>query len=127
MPRPSFAARWAELSNNWEDARLRLVVLAAEYRVSCSAAISHALNLELISQSDLELLKVRRPTAADYWEVGVRFEEELRPIAMAPAYSQAAVRAYRRSVISADRAIELLWRTVRQLEAEGARTAGRLR
>jgi Zn-dependent peptidase ImmA (M78 family)/transcriptional regulator with XRE-family HTH domain len=112
MPRSSFCARWAELSAKWDDARLGLVVLAAEYRVSWSAAISHAVNLELISRSEFELLKVRRPTAADYFEVGVRFEEELRPVALAPAYSQAAVRAYRRGVISADRTIELLRRTV---------------
>jgi Zn-dependent peptidase ImmA (M78 family)/DNA-binding XRE family transcriptional regulator len=113
MPRSSFQTRWSGLSAQWDDVRHRLVVLAAEYRVSWSAAISHAMNLELISRGEFELLKVRRPTSADYLEVGVRFGEELQPVALAPAYSQAAVRSYRRGVISADRTIELLRRTVK--------------
>jgi Zn-dependent peptidase ImmA (M78 family)/transcriptional regulator with XRE-family HTH domain len=112
MPRTSVRRRWEELSSEWEDPRTRLVVLAAEYRVSWSAAISHAVTLELISHSDHSLLEVRRPTPADYFETGVRFEEELQPISLAPAYSQAAIRAFRRGVISADRAIELLRRIV---------------
>jgi Zn-dependent peptidase ImmA (M78 family)/DNA-binding XRE family transcriptional regulator len=112
MPRSSIQSRWAELSREWESARHRLIVLAAEYRISWSAAISQAVTLELISRSDFELLRTQRPAAGDYIEVGVRFEEELRPVALPPAYSQAAVRAYRRGVISADRAVELLRRTV---------------
>ena len=112
MPRASVGSRWAQLSTQWDDPRTRLIVLAAEYRVSWSALISHAATLGLISHPQLELLQVRRPTPADYLEVGIRFEEELKPIALAPAYAQAAVRAYRRGVISADRAVELLRQTV---------------
>ncbi|MBI3687920.1 MAG: ImmA/IrrE family metallo-endopeptidase [Actinobacteria bacterium] len=108
MPSESVRRRWTELSAEWDDPRTRLVVLAAEYRVSWSAAISHAARLKLISRDDRSILEVRRPTPADYFETGARFDEELRPIALAPAYSQAAVRAYRRGIISADRAIELL-------------------
>jgi len=112
MPGPSVRGRWAELSAEWEDPRSRLIVLAAEYQVSWSALISHAVTLELITRTEFELLQVRRPTVADYLEVGVRFQEELQPIALAPAYSQAAIRAYRRGVISADRAVELLRGTI---------------
>jgi Zn-dependent peptidase ImmA (M78 family) len=112
MPDSSIRSRWAELSTEWEDPRTRLVVLAVEYRVSWSALISHARTLDLISRADFEVLQTRRPTPADYFEAGVRFEQELSPIALAPAYSQAAIRAYRRGVISADRVIELLRRTV---------------
>lgn len=112
MPRAAARRRWEELSAQWEDPRSRLIVLAAEYRVSWSAVISHAVTLELISHSDHGLLASRRPTRADYFETGVRFREELQPIALAPAYGQAAVRAFRRGVISADRAVELLRRTV---------------
>jgi Zn-dependent peptidase ImmA (M78 family)/DNA-binding XRE family transcriptional regulator len=112
MPRVSVRRRWGELSREWDDPRTRLVVLAAEYRVSWTAVISHAVTLELISQQERTLLEARRPTRADYFETGVRFEEELQPVALPPAYSQAAVRAYRRGVISADRTVELLRRTV---------------
>lgn len=112
MPRTSVRGRWEELSGELEDRRARLVVLAAEYRVSWSAAISHAVTLDLIPQSERDLLEVRRPTPADYYETGVRFEEELQPVSLAPAYSQAAIRAFRRGVISGERAIELLRKTV---------------
>lgn len=112
MPRAAVCRRWEELSGQWEDTRSRLVMLAAEYRVSWSAVISHAVTLGLISQGDHSLLEIRRPTPADYYETGARFEEELQPIALAPAYSQAAIRAFRRGFISADRAVELLRRTV---------------
>lgn len=112
MPAPSVRARFQELSSEYRDARRRFVVLAAEYRVSWSAVIGHAANLELISRDDFRLLEARRPSPADYFEMGVRFEEELHPIALPVSYSQAAVRAYRRGVISADRAVELLRGTV---------------
>jgi Zn-dependent peptidase ImmA (M78 family)/DNA-binding XRE family transcriptional regulator len=108
MPRSSVRRRWQELAREWDDPRTRLVVLAAEYRVSWSAAISHAVTLGLVSHQDRAALEVRRPTRADYFETGVRFEEELQPVSLAPAYSKAAVRAFRRGVISTDRAVELL-------------------
>jgi len=112
MPRSATQARWAELSTEWDDPRHRLIVLAAEYRVSWSAAVSHAVTLELISRNDYDSLRTQHPTAGDYLELGIRFTEELRPTALAPAFAQATVRAYRRNVISADRAIELLRRTI---------------
>jgi hypothetical protein len=80
--------------------------------VSWSAAVSHAVNLELVPHGDRSLLEVSRPTRADYLETGVRFAEELQPPALAPAYAQATVRAFRRGVISGDRAVELLRGTV---------------
>nr|MDT0658950.1 ImmA/IrrE family metallo-endopeptidase [Micromonospora sp. DSM 115978] len=112
MPGQSMRSRWEELSDARETPRHRLIALAAAYRVSWSAAVSHAHTLGLLSRAEFDILKHQRPTAGDYLEVGVRFEEELRPVALPPAYSQAAMRAYRRGVISADRAVELLRRTV---------------
>ncbi|MDG4768004.1 hypothetical protein O7632_28500 [Solwaraspora sp. WMMD406] len=113
MPGLSVRSRCAELSGEWEYPRQRLFVLAAEYRVSWSAAVSHAYTLELISRAERDLLHVQRPTVGDYLEVrGVRFVQELQPPALAPAYAQAVVRAYRRGVISADRVVELLHGTV---------------
>jgi len=113
MPRASVRQRWVELAEEWEDTRTRLIILAAEYRVSWSAMVSHAVTLELISHGEHELLATRRPTPADYLETGVRFEEELRPISLAPSYAQAAVRAFRRGFVTADRAVELLRKGIR--------------
>lgn len=111
MPGSSVRARWQALSPE-HDVRRRLVVLAAEYRVSWSAVIAQAVNLELIGRDERATLEHQRPTRADYFDIGVRFEEELVAPAFPPVYAQAAVRAYRRSVISGDRAVELLRGTI---------------
>jgi Zn-dependent peptidase ImmA (M78 family)/DNA-binding XRE family transcriptional regulator len=112
LPRSSVRRRWDELADEWPDTRTRLVVMAAEYRVSWTAMLSQALTIELISGPERELLASRRPVAGDYYETGVQPEPELRPVALAPGYLQASVRAYRRGLISGDRAVELLRRTV---------------
>lgn len=112
MPRSFVSRRWEELGTEVESVRQRLVVLACEYRVSWSAAVAHAHTLGLVSRVDFETLTSRRPTAGDYAELGLRYKEELQPISLAPAFAQAAVRAYRRGVISAQRAAELLRGTV---------------
>jgi Zn-dependent peptidase ImmA (M78 family)/DNA-binding XRE family transcriptional regulator len=111
LPRLVVRRRWDELAGEWQ-ARERLIVLAAEFRVSWTAMISHAATLGLISKDERDLLETRRPVAGDYIETGVRIDEEMRPVALAPGFSQAAVRAYRRGLISGDRAVELLRRTV---------------
>lgn len=108
MPASSVRRRWDELRDEWPDQRTRLVILAAEYRVSWSAMLSHAVTLKLIAHHQYSLFESQRPTRADYYETGCRFEEELAPVSLAPAFSQAVIRAFRRSVISNDRAVELL-------------------
>lgn len=108
LPRGSVTARWNDLAPEWEDHRMRLVVLAAEYRVSWSAVVSHAVTLGLIDRGEHDALQVRRPTTGDYIETGVTFVEELTSGSLSPSYAQAVIRAYRRSLISATRAVELL-------------------
>jgi Zn-dependent peptidase ImmA (M78 family)/transcriptional regulator with XRE-family HTH domain len=112
MPRRDVVSRWSELSAEHDDVRSRLIVLAAEYRVSWSAAVTHAASLDLIPYAEIESLRMSRPKHADYFALKVRFTEELQPISLPPAYLQAVVRAYRRGLISVDRGVELLRRTV---------------
>jgi Zn-dependent peptidase ImmA (M78 family)/DNA-binding XRE family transcriptional regulator len=108
MPRSAVSDRWNELAADVDDVRRRLIVIAAEYRVSWTAAISQAVTLGLITRDQFGLLEIRRPTPADYFELGVRFETELEPLSLPLAFSQAALRAYRRGVVSADRVIQLM-------------------
>ncbi len=112
MPRASVQQRWEELATSGADSRRRLIVIAAEYRVSWTAALTQAVTLRLITRDEIGLLDAQRPTPADYFELGVRFTSELDAVALSPAYAQASIRAYRRGVISADRAVELLHGTV---------------
>ena len=112
LPRDAVTARWQHLKSDDDDVRRRLIVIAAEYRVSWTAAIAQAVTLRLITRDEFGLLEARRPTQADYFEIGLRFASELEPVALPPAYSKAAIHAYRRGVISADRVVEFLRGTV---------------
>lgn len=112
MPRASVQSRWEEIAPSVNDQRRRLIVIAAEYRVSWSAAITQAVTLRLITRDEFGMLEAQRPTPADYFELGIRFGSELEAVALSPAYAQASIRAYRRGLISADRTVELLRGTV---------------
>ena len=111
MPRSAVTRRWEQLADE-PDVRRRLIVIAAEYRVSWTAALTQASTLRLITREQFAVLEVSRPTPADYFELGIRFEAELVPVALPPAYSKAVIRSYRRGVIALDRAVELLRGTV---------------
>ncbi len=83
-------------------------LLADEYTADFGLGTTQADREALLNAFAIHFL-MPRPSVRRRWRP---LREELRPIALAPAYSQAAVRAFRRGVISADRAIELLRRTV---------------
>lgn len=110
-PGSSVRRRWEELTAA-EDDRSALIRIAAAYRLSWSAACSQACNLGLIDADRRAVLEQRRPTRADYVELGVNFGEELVPPRIPQAFGQAALRAYRRNKIGADRAVELLRGTI---------------
>ena len=112
MPRLDVTSRWEELAPDIEDRRRRLIVIAAEYRVSWTAALSQAVRLELITRAELDCFDVNRPTRPDYIELGVRFQTELDPMSLPLSFEQAAFRAYRRSLVTSDRLVELLRQTV---------------
>jgi Zn-dependent peptidase ImmA (M78 family)/DNA-binding XRE family transcriptional regulator len=110
-PNSSVHRRWEELTAD-EGIRSTLIRIAAEYRLSWSAACSHACNLGLIDAGRRAVLQERRPTTVDYLELGIGFEEELVPPWLPQNFAQAVVRAYRKNKIGADRAVELLRETI---------------
>lgn len=112
LPRGSVTARWNDLALDRDDPRMRLVILAAEYRVSWSAMVSHAFTLGLVDRGEHDALQARRPVAGDYLEAGMMLVEELVSVSLPSVYSQAVVRGYRRSLLGAARAVELLHGTL---------------
>jgi len=111
MPRDSVVEDWKRLGGE-EDPRAALVHMAADYRVSWTAACSHLLNLGLVDRDAWWTLKERRPTRADYIEANVLFVEELAPTSVPPGFARAALRAFRKHKLGADRTVELLRGTV---------------
>lgn len=110
MPRADLTDRWHSLRAL--DDRQRLVCLAAEYRVSWTAAVGHAATLGLIDQVARGVLSAHRPTRVDYLELDVMVHEELQAPAIPPGAARAALRAYRRHLLGGARVVELLHGTV---------------
>lgn len=112
MPGASVIRRWEQLRSDGHDDRAAVVVIAAEYRVSWSAACTQIRNLDLIDGRTFGRLSAQRPTSVDYIELRLQWTEELQPVAVPPGYARAVLGAYRRYKIGRDRAIELLRGTV---------------
>ncbi|MFF7248502.1 helix-turn-helix domain-containing protein [Embleya sp. NPDC008237] len=103
---PGISRRWSELTLKYEK-RSSAIILGAEYRVSWSLLLFRLRELSLITGSDLRVLDSRSPTRADYLEAGVRVEEELVAPEVSTGVLQAAIRAYKKHKISAERAVEI--------------------
>ena len=108
MPRQDVLARWQELRDDGHDERSAAIVLASEFRVSWSAACNQLRNLGALSGQQRSTLEVRRPTSADYIELGLSYATELDPPQLPAAFARAALRAYRHNKIGRQRALELL-------------------
>jgi Zn-dependent peptidase ImmA (M78 family)/DNA-binding XRE family transcriptional regulator len=106
-PRESVTRRWRALTAERDD-RAALICIAADFRLSWTAACSHACTLGLVDADRRAVLELRRPTRADYVELGVRFTEELVSPAAPQAFARACLRAYRHHKIGASRTVELL-------------------
>lgn len=112
MPRRPVVQRWEQLHADGHDDREALITIAAEYRVSWSAACNQARTLGLVAAPERTRLLSQRPTTVDYIELGVQFAEELQPVSVPPGFARAALGAHRRYKIGRDRAVELLRGTV---------------
>ncbi len=113
MPRRSIVAFWRD-RNGDQDQRTAAIQIAARYRVSWTAACSHLHNLGLVDDRTRMILTADPPRRVDYLELGLTFVEELEPPWLAPGYVSAVIRLYRRSKISSDRALELLYGTLEE-------------
>ena len=99
-----------------EERRLAAVWLAAHYRASWTATCNQMRNLGLLEDDERQALASTPPTAADFFEVGERWEAELDPPSVPRDYGKRVLSAYRSGRLTAERAAELLWATVDQTE-----------
>jgi len=111
MPRQSVLQLWRE-RGGVEDPRGAAICLAAEYRVSWTAACAHLKNLGFIDESTRQRLLAYPPGRADYLERSLFIVEELSPPSLPPGYISAVIKAYRRHKITSGRAVELLYGTL---------------
>jgi Zn-dependent peptidase ImmA (M78 family)/DNA-binding XRE family transcriptional regulator len=114
MPRETVTERWNKLAS--KDRRLALVAISALFRVSWSAACGQVRNLGLIEANEAEHLLNVPPKAGDFLELGERWAAELEPPSVPARYGARVVAAYRTGRLTAARAVELLWNTIRENE-----------
>jgi hypothetical protein len=107
MPRASVIRRWEDL-NGREEPRQALMRISVEYRVSWTAATGQATNLGLIDTALREQLNRSTPSRAELIEQGLVIAEELQAQWVPPAFAAAVIRAYRKYLLSGERAVELL-------------------
>jgi hypothetical protein len=107
LPRQSAARAWNALRGR-DDPRSATIRIAAEYRLSWTAACTQLQNLGLVERSVGAELRHRPPSRLDFTEMGLFVVEELAPPSVSPEFSRAVKRAYQGQKITASRAIELL-------------------
>lgn len=108
MPGPSVTQRWDELVREGHASYSAAVVLAAEFRVSWSAACAQIRNLGVVDREQYDQLVHQRPGPVDYIELDVSFGDELDPVAIPPAVARAALSAYRHYKVGRSRTLELM-------------------
>ncbi len=113
LPRRAAEAEWRTLgraSKPWDAA----LALGARFGLSWSALVLHIKNLGLVDQRAYEELRANSPRSAHYIERELSIPDDLRPPSVPPRYAAAAVKAFRSQKISEERAVELLFGTLRR-------------
>jgi Zn-dependent peptidase ImmA (M78 family) len=113
LPRAGVEEVWAGFE---DEQRLAAVALAVRFRASWTAVCSQIKNVGLIDEASRAELIADPPTAADFVELGEWWVSELEPPAVPPEYGRRVLAAYRGGRLTAERATELLWGTVRAKE-----------
>lgn len=89
--------------------RAGLVAMAAEYRVSWTLAIRQAQLAGALGESDAKDWAAKRPTQAEFMDaLGWVPQPDLEKMTIAPMIAHAVMKAYQKSLITADRAVEVM-------------------
>ncbi|MFB4289050.1 helix-turn-helix domain-containing protein [Nonomuraea sp. ATR24] len=86
-----------------------LVVLAARFRTSWSLTVRQAVEAQAIDRGAAKEMRRRNPTRAELMEaVGWTPQPDLETVRVPPGYAHAVVESYKKSLITAHRAVELM-------------------
>jgi Zn-dependent peptidase ImmA (M78 family) len=92
-----------------KDPRAMLVEVAADYRLSWSAAVDRARRTGLVDVDEAQRLRARAPVRGDFLALLGREPEPDLPVGdHGPLWMQAVLRAHHAGLITGDRAVELL-------------------
>lgn len=108
LPDSGVRRRWKNL-NGEADQRSALLQIAAEYRLSWSAATARARQAEVITEDEEHELRSVVPRGGEFMELGIFLMPDLESPSIPPSYSRAVLGSYRKRHLSVDRAVEMLF------------------
>ncbi|MBG0819713.1 helix-turn-helix domain-containing protein [Planomonospora sp. ID91781] len=86
-----------------------LLVLAARFRTSWSLTVRQAVEAEAVDRNVAKEMRRRNPTRAELMEaVGWAPQPDLETVRVPPGYAHAVVESFKKSLITASRAVELM-------------------
>ncbi len=108
LPREDMRREW-ESADARANPRSTLVGIAGRYRLSWSAVVNQALAAEVVTRSEAARISAVTPVRGEFLAVlGVVPQEDLEIGVTGPQWRRSALRAWRRGLVTASRAVELL-------------------
>lgn len=107
LPQQGIRRSWPAM-NSRDGLRMSAVRLASQYRVDMATLARRLVELELISADQFNSVRTVRTTQADIVDLNLVVADELNAPNLPRPYVQAVMRLYRKEVVSADRALDLL-------------------
>jgi len=112
LPQAALEQRWHDRSATDDSIRTTVIRIASLYRVDMSTLSRRLTELSLISNDEGNRIRQVRTTKADIIELDLVPSDEFAAPYLPRGYEQAVLRLYRQEMISADRAIELMFGTL---------------
>lgn len=126
LPEADLESAWARETGEQRSERDALIRIAADYRVSWSAAVGRAQRQGFLDTSAARRLKADTPVRGDFLAVcGAEPVPDLEEGATGTAWRQAVLRAWRAGAVTASRTVELLYGALQEsdLPAQGQEDA----
>jgi Zn-dependent peptidase ImmA (M78 family)/transcriptional regulator with XRE-family HTH domain len=115
LPVSAARSEWSDLRGN-DTPRDAAITLGIKYRLSWSALCAHLRNIDLIESGTYASIIRTPPTRADFVELGLAILPA-RPAPIVPrSFGVAAIKAYKKYDITAERTLELLRGSVNENE-----------
>jgi Zn-dependent peptidase ImmA (M78 family) len=111
LPPKGLSEMWTRLRSDDGDLRTAAVRTASAFRVDMSTLARRLRELALVDQSEANAIRIVRTTKADIVEFNLVVRDELEAPWLARRYEESVLRLYRREVVSAARATDLLFDT----------------
>lgn len=111
LPAEGLEGFWGGCRRSGDSLRTAAVKTASRFRVDMSTLALRLRDLKLASEEEFAQIRKSRTTRADIVEFNLVTNDELRPPSLARAYEESVLRLYRQEVVSAARALDLLFDT----------------